>query len=79
VWCDDDDLPVWRTLGDRDPTEEARRQACRWEIPRRGIWEWKLKVDYLSDQGDRAVVDLGADVSWFRTAVDLISQRVAIW
>ena len=79
AWCDDDDLPVWRPLGDREPTEEARRAACRWEVPRKGIWEWRLKVDYLSDQGDRANVELDTDVSWFRTAVDLTEDRVTIW
>ncbi|MCY3785222.1 MAG: hypothetical protein OXG47_00645 [bacterium] len=79
VWCDDDDLPVWRPLGDREPTEEARRTACRWEVPRKGIWEWRLRADYLSDQGDRAVIELDADVSWFRTAVDLAEHRMTIW
>ena len=79
MWCDDNDLPVWRPLGDREPTEEARRATCRWEVPRKGIWKWKLKADYLSNQGDRAVVELDTDVSWFRTAVDLAEQRVVIW
>ena len=79
AWCNDDDLPVWRTLGDREATEEARRTACRWEIPRKGIWEWKLKVAYTSDQGDTAVVQLGSDVSWFQTAIDLTEERTTIW
>ena len=79
VWCDDDNLPVWRPLGDREPTEEARRAACRWEIPRKGIWEWKLNAAYTSDQGDTAVVQLDSDVSWFQTAIDLTEERVTIW
>ncbi|MCY4195105.1 MAG: hypothetical protein OXF04_12585, partial [bacterium] len=57
VWCDDYDLPVQRPLGDREPSEETRRTACRWEVPRKGIWEWRLRADYLSDQRDRAVVE----------------------
>ena len=79
AWCDNDDLPLWRSLGDREPTEETRRKACRWEVPRKGIWEWRLKADYRSDQGDRAIVELDTDVSWFRTAVDLTEERIMIW
>ncbi|WP_420435200.1 hypothetical protein, partial [Candidatus Poriferisocius sp.] len=79
AWCDGDDLPVWRPLGGREPTEEARRAACRWEVPRKGIWEWQLNVAYTSDQGDTAVVQLDSDVSWFQTAIDLTEERVTIW
>ena len=79
VWCDDDNLPVWRPVGDRNSIEEARRASCRFEVPRAGIWSWSLVVTHVSDQGDFAMTTLESDVSWFKPIVDLGSDRVTLW
>ncbi len=78
VWCDDDNLPVWRPVGDRTATEETRRASCRFEAERAGIWSWSLEVTHLSEQGHTATTTLHSDVSWFRPIVGLDSDRVTI-
>ena len=83
VWCSPADLPPW-TMPASDvlslPSDwDDRFGKCRWTIPRRGFWEWKLQVKYTSEQGDLHTEVVASDLSWFREPTGYVDQQVTLW
>ena len=58
---------------------ETAYGKCRWAIPRRGFWEWELRVEYTSEQGDHHTEVLARDLSWFREPNGYLSEQVTLW
>ncbi len=83
VWCSPQELPPWtepsRGVLYLSTDWRYRYEKCRWAIPRRGFWEWQLKVEYTSEQGHRHTEVLASDLSWFREPNDYLNERVTIW
>ncbi len=83
IWCRPSELPPWTEPAEAVlsllPTWESRYGACRWSIPRRGFWEWRLVVRYESEEGDRHREVAAADLSWFREPIGYIGEQVALW
>ena len=83
VWCPPADLAPWTVPTNGVLTLPAnwhdRHGACRWSIPRRGFWEWQLRVKYTSEQGDLHTEILAADLSWFREPTGYLGQQVTLW
>ncbi|WP_419928736.1 hypothetical protein [Candidatus Poriferisocius sp.] len=83
VWCSPAELPPWTvpTSGVLSLSSdwENRYKKCRWSIPRRGFWEWKLQVRYTSEQGDNHTEVLASDLSWFREPTGYVGQQVTLW
>lgn len=83
VWCSPAELPPWTV-----PTHgvlslsadwQDRHGRCRWLIPRRGFWEWQMRVQYTSEQGDSHTEVLASDLSWFREPAGYLGQQVTLW
>ncbi|WP_419925618.1 hypothetical protein [Candidatus Poriferisocius sp.] len=83
VWCPPNELPRWTVpeggVLSLSPAWEAAHGHCRWSIPRRGFWMWRLQVRYTSEQGDHHTVDLADDLSWFREPTEYLGERISIW
>ena len=83
VWCSPAELPPWTVpisnVLSLSSDWEARFGDCRWSIPRRGFWEWKLQVRYTSEQGDDHTEVLASDLSWFREPTGYVGQQVTLW
>ena len=83
IWCSPSELPPWTVpaSGVLSLTSdwEERFGSCRWSIPRRGFWEWKLQVQYTSEQGDDHTETLASDLSWFRAPSGYVDQQVTLW
>ncbi|MDE0117744.1 MAG: hypothetical protein OXT07_14160 [bacterium] len=83
VWCRPGDLPPWTVPADGvlslSPAWEAAHGRCRWSIPRRGFWEWRLQVRYTSEQGHQNTIVLADDLSWFREPAEYLGQQVTLW
>lgn len=83
VWCPPADLPSWTVpvSGVLSLTSdwEDRFGKCRWTIPRRGFWEWKLQIKYTSEQGNLYTAVVASDLSWFREPTGYVDQQVTLW
>ncbi|MCY4433584.1 MAG: hypothetical protein OXE45_07915 [bacterium] len=83
VWCSPADLPPWTVPANGvlslSLDWEGRYGNCRWSIPRRGFWEWKLQVNYTSEEGDQHTEILAADLSWFREPTGYLGEQVTLW
>ena len=83
VWCAPYDLPSWTVPADAVLSLSAhwhdRYTRCRWAIPRRGFWEWRIQVRYTSEQGDLHTEVLADDLSWFREPTGYLGQQVTLW
>lgn len=83
VWCSPTELPAWTvpTSGVLSLSSDwqDRFGKCRWSIPRRGFWEWKVQVRYTSEQGDDHTEVLASDLSWFREPTGYVDQQVTLW
>ena len=83
TWCSPGDLPSWTTPAAGvlalSKNWESRFGKCRWTIPRRGFWEWRLQVRYTSEQGDHHIETLASDLSWFRQPTGYVGQQVSLW
>ena len=82
-WCSPAELPPW-TVPTSDVLSlssdwEDRFEKCRWSIPRRGFWEWKLQVKYTSELGDLHTEVVASDLSWFREPTGYVDQQVTLW
>ena len=82
-WCPPADLPPWTVPADNvlslSSDWEVRHGKCRWAIPRRGFWEWKIQAQYTSEQGDSHTETLASDLSWFREPTGYLGQQVTLW
>ncbi len=83
TWCPPTDLPPWTVPVDKvlslSSDWEDRHGRCRWAIPRRGFWEWKILITYTSEQGDNHTETLASDLSWFREPTGYLGQQVTLW
>ena len=83
IWCPPAGLPPWTVPVDNvlslSSDWEDRHGRCRWAIPRRGFWEWKILVEYTSEQGDNHTETLASDLSWFREPTGYMGQQVTLW
>lgn len=83
TWCSPGDLPVWTTptTGVLTLSEnwKSSHGKCRWSIPRQGFWEWRLLIDYTSEQGDLHTETVASDLSWFRDPAGYLGQQVTLW
>ena len=83
VWCSPAALPPWTVpvsgVLSLSSDWEDRFGKCRWTIPRRGLWEWKLQVQYTSEQGDHHTEVLASDLSWFRQPTGYVDHQVTLW
>ena len=83
VWCSPGELPRWTVPEDGvlslSPAWTAAHGHCRWSIPRRGFWVWRLQVQYISEQGHHHTLVLAEDLSWFRESTEYLGQRITIW
>ncbi|MCY3635728.1 MAG: hypothetical protein OXH23_09005 [bacterium] len=83
AWCSPGDLPPWTVPANGvlslAPDWEAAHGHCRWSIPRRGFWEWRLQVRYTSEQGHSHTLVLADDLSWFREPTEYLGQQVTLW
>lgn len=83
VWCSPAHLPPWTvppsSVLSLSSDWKDRFGKCRWSIPRRGFWEWKLQVRYTSEQDDHHTEVLASDLSWFREPTGYVDQQVTLW
>ncbi|MCY4036921.1 MAG: hypothetical protein OXF64_05675 [bacterium] len=83
AWCGPGKLPPWteppEAVLSLTPAWESRYGGCRWSIPRRGFWEWRLLVRYVSEEGDRHVEVAASDLSWFREPTGYLGGQVTLW
>ena len=83
TWCSPAELPPWTApaVGVLSLSEdwERRYDKCRWPIPRRGFWEWRLQIKYTSEENDLHTETVAKDLSWFRESNGYLGDKVTLW